>query len=164
MIFYPKSYLEKITDIDMKFLQEHNIKGLLIDIDNTILTYEGKIVDNLDKWAKELKQNGIKICILSNTNSKEKARKMAEILDSEYIYFAKKPLKCGFKKAQKNLGLENKNIAVIGDQILTDVLGANRCDMYSILVKPLHEKDIFITKINRIIEKQILKNYTKNKS
>ena len=66
------------------------------------------------------------------------------------------------KKAKKILEIEdNKTIAVIGDQVLTDVFGANRCKMYSILVKPLKKEDIFVTKINRLIEKQILKSYFK---
>ena len=107
----------------------------------------------------------IKLCILSNTNKKEKAKKMSEVLKAEYyIYFAKKPLKFGFNKAKKKLNLENENIAVVGDQMLTDVLGANRSKMYSILVKPLEEKDIFITRFNRMIEKRILERYLKNRS
>ena len=90
---------------------------------------------------------------------------MSEVLKAEYyIYFAKKPLKFGFNKAKKKLNLENENIAVVGDQMLTDVLGANRSKMYSILVKPLEEKDIFITRFNRMIEKRILERYLKNRS
>ena len=87
---------------------------------------------------------------------------MSKLLDIPYIYFAKKPLKYGFKKAKEILNIEENNtIAVIGDQVLTDVLGANRCNMYSILVKPLHNKDIFVTKINRLIENKILRKYFK---
>ena len=74
-------------------------------------------------------------------------------------------LNFGFKRAKKILEIEeNSKIAVVGDQVLTDVLGANRCNMYSILVDPIKTKDIFITRINRLIEKRILKRYfEKNK-
>ena len=74
-------------------------------------------------------------------------------------------LNFGFKIAKKILEIEeNSKIAVVGDQVLTDVLGANRCNMYSILVDPIKTKDIFITRINRLIEKRILKRYfEKNK-
>ena len=166
MIFYPKAYLNKVTDIDLEFLRQRNIKGLLIDIDNTLIPKDGRVIENLEEWAKKLREEGkIKLCILSNTNKKEKAKKMSEVLKSEYyIYFAKKPLKFGFNKAKKKLNLENENIAVVGDQMLTDVLGANRSKMYSILVKPLEEKDIFITRFNRMIEKRILERYLKNRS
>lgn len=162
MIFYPKSYFEKIVDIEVDFFIEKNIKAVLLDIDNTILDKRHNMVQGLEKWVKTLKDNNIKICILSNTNKKKKAQNLSEKLEVPFIYFSKKPLKFGFNKAKKILKIENnKTIAVIGDQVLTDVFGANRCKMYSILVKPLKKEDIFVTKINRLIEKQILKNYFK---
>lgn len=162
MIFYPKSYFNKIVDIDVNFFIENNIKAVLLDIDNTILDKRHNMVQGLEEWVKTLKENNIKICILSNTNKKKKAQNLSDKLDVPFIYFAKKPLKFGFKKAKKILEIEdNKTIAVIGDQVLTDVFGANRCKMYSILVKPLKKEDIFVTKINRLIEKQILKSYFK---
>ena len=162
MIFYPKSYFNKIVDIDVNFFIEKNIKVLLLDRDNTILDKRHNMVQGLEDWVKTLKENDIKICILSNTNKKKKAQNLSDKLDVPFIYFAKKPLKFGFKKAKKILEIEdNKTIAVIGDQVLTDVFGANRCKMNSILVKPLKKEDIFVTKINRLIEKQILKSYFK---
>ena len=162
MIFYPKSYFNKIVDIDVNFFIEKNIKAVLLDIDNTILDKRHNMVQGLEEWVKTLKENNIKICILSNTNKKKKAQNLSDKLEVPFIYFAKKPLKFGFKKAKKILEIEdNKTIAVIGDQVLTDVFGANRCKMYSILVKPLKKEDIFVTKINRLIEKQILKSYFK---
>ena len=162
MIFYPKSYFNKIVDIDVNFFIEKNIKAVLLDIDNTIIDKRHNMVQGLEEWVKILKENNIKICILSNTNKKKKAQNLSDKLDVPFIYFAKKPLKFGFKRAKKILEIEdNKTIAVIGDQVLTDVFGANRCKMYSILVKPLKKEDIFITKINRLIEKQILKSYFK---
>ena len=162
MIFYPKSYFNKIVDIDVNFFIEKNIKAVLLDIDNTILDKRHNMVQGLEDWVKTLKENDINICILSYTNKKKKAQYLSDKLDVPFIYFAKKPLKFGFKKAKKILEIEdNKTIAVIGDQVLTDVFGANRCKMYSILVKPLKKEDIFVTKINRLIEKQILKSYFK---
>lgn len=162
MIFYPKSYFRNILDIDIDFLLKNNIKAVLLDIDNTILDYKNNIPEGLEDWVKNAKNNNIKFCILSNTNKKKKAQKMSKLLDIPYIYFAKKPLKYGFKKAKGILNIEENNtIAVIGDQVLTDVLGSNRCNMYSILVKPLHNKDIFVTKINRLIENKILRKYFK---
>ena len=72
-----------------------------------------------------------------------------------------KPLKIGFKKAIKKLGVPAENIAAVGDQIFTDVIGANRAHMYSILVKPIDEKDIFLTIMKRPLENYILKKYLK---
>lgn len=160
MIFYPKSYFNSILEIDSKFFLKNNIKAILLDIDNTILDTEDNMVEGLEDWVKNIQNQGINFCIVSNTNKKKKAERMSKILDIPYVYFAKKPLKFGFKKAKKILQEENnQNIAVIGDQVLTDVLGANRCKMYSILVAPLKSSDIWVTKFNRLLEKQILKKY-----
>ncbi len=162
MIFYPKKYFGNILEITVDFLQNNKIEGILLDIDNTIIDKDNKIIEGLEKWVENIKKNNIKICILSNTNRKAKAQKLSKLIDVPYIFFAKKPLKGGFRKAQNLLGIEDpKNIAVIGDQVLTDVFGANRCKMYSILVKPLQPSDILVTKINRNIEKIILKKYFK---
>lgn len=162
MIFYPKSYFNKILEVKPEFLKENNIQAILLDIDNTLLDYQHNIIEGLEDWVENLKKQGIKFCILSNTNSKKKAEKISNLLNVPYIFFAKKPLKFGFNKAKKMLQIEDsKNIAVIGDQVMTDVLGANRCKMYSILVAPLNERDILVTKINRVIERKILKKYFK---
>lgn len=162
MIFYPKSYFKSILDIEADFLLKNNIKAVLLDIDNTIIDKESNMVEGLDEWVRRAQASDIKFCILSNTNNKTKAERMSKILDIPFIYFAKKPLKFGFEKAKKIVGVEkSENIAVIGDQVMTDVLGANRCKMYSILVSPVKDTDIWVTKISRVIEKQILKKYFK---
>ena len=162
MIFYPKSYFKNILEIDMNFIEKNNIKAILLDIDNTMIDTDNNILEGLEDWVEEAKKHGIKFCILSNTNKKKKAEKMSKKLEVPYIYFAKKPLKFGFKRAKKILKInDSKEIAVIGDQVLTDVFGANRCSMYSILVEPLKQNDIWITKINRVIERRILAKYFK---
>ena len=164
MLLYPKIYIENVTKIDLDFLNKNNIKGLILDVDNTLIDYNKKPVEGLEKWCEDLKKNNIKLCILSNSNKKEKVRNIATKLDIPFIYFAKKPLKTGFKKAKKILDLENENIGVVGDQLATDVLGANRCKMFAILVKPISEKDIWITKLKRPIENFIIHRYVeKNK-
>ena len=97
--------------------------------------------------------------IVSNSNKTQKVEMVANFLNISYIKFATKPLKRGFKKAIKELDLPEKNIAAVGDQIFTDVIGANRMKMYSILVEPLAEKDIWMTKFKRPIENLIIKKY-----
>ncbi len=160
---YPKAYFNNIKDITIEFLQTHNIKGLLIDVDNTLIDYNKNILDGVKEWIDKMRDEGVKLCILSNTNNKLKVQNVSRYLDIPYIFFAMKPLKNGFRKGMKKLKLESKNIAVIGDQLLTDVLGANRSNMYSILVKPIHEKDIFITKLKRPLERKIMNKYLNKK-
>ena len=160
---YPKAYFNNIKDVSIEFLQSHNIKGLLIDVDNTLIDYNKNILFGVKEWIDNMDKEGIKLCILSNTNNKSKVENVARYLEIPYIYFAMKPLKFGFKKGVNKLKLPNKNIGVIGDQLLTDVLGANRTGMYSILVKPINEKDILITRIKRPIEKKIMDKYLNKK-
>lgn len=163
MIFYPNDYLKSVTEISNEYLTRNNIKALILDVDNTLIDYDKNLSIEIINWAKELKKNAIKMMILSNSNKKEKVKQVAEKLGLDYIYFGMKPLKKGFKKAKQKLNIENENIAVVGDQIFTDVIGANRMGMYSILVEPLEEKDILITLLKRPIENFIKQKYLKTK-
>ncbi len=162
-MLYPKEYLSSVKDISLELLNKYNIKGLILDVDNTLINLDRKMPEGVSDWAKNLKNNGIKICILSNSNKIDKVGAVAKILNVPYIFFGKKPLKSGFLRAKDILKLDNENIAVVGDQIFTDIIGANRCNMFSILVKPIEEKDYLITRMKRPIEKLIIKNYEKNK-
>lgn len=162
-MIYPKEYLSSVKDIKLEFLNKNNIKGLILDVDNTLINLDRKMPAGISDWAKNLKANGIKICILSNSNKIDKVETVAKMIDVPYIFFGKKPLKSGFLRAKDILKLPNKNIAVVGDQIFTDVIGANRCNMFSILVKPIEEKDYLITKLKRPLEQLIIKKYEKNK-
>lgn len=163
MNLYPKAYLKNVKEITIEFLRNNNIKALILDVDNTLIDFNKKMLDNVEKWCEELKLQGIKICILSNSDKKEKVEMVANKLKIPYIYFGMKPFKRGFKKALKILEEENKNTAVVGDQIFTDVIGANRCKMFSILVEPIDKKDLLITKIKRPIENFIINKYKKSK-
>ena len=163
MILYPKANFNNVREIDIKFLQKNNIKALILDVDNTLIDYDKNLEPETIRWAENLKKQGIKLYILSNTNKKEKVKTVAEKLNIEYEYFAKKPLKSGFKKVQEKLQEQPENIGVVGDQIFTDVVGGNRCKMFTILVEPIAEKDIWITRLKRPIENAIKKKYMKTK-
>ena len=161
MLLYPKKYINRITEIDLTFLNENNIKGLILDVDNTLIDIERNVLEGLEEWANKMIDSGIILYIVSNSNKKDKVKKIADQLNIPFIYFATKPLKRGLKKDAKDMNLSYNNIAVVGDQIFTDVLGANRLKMYSILVEPICEKDFLITRMNRkfesIVKKKIVK-------
>lgn len=162
MELYPDIYIEKVTEITLEMLKENSVYGIIIDVDNTIIDIDKNYLEGIDKWCENLKQNGIKFCILSNTNKIKKVVKVANFLKIPFIYFAQKPNKKGFQKAMRIMNLNELNIAVVGDQILTDIWGGNKMGMYTILTKPINERDILITKIKRPIEKIILKKYLKS--
>ena len=164
MLLFPNADVKKVSDISYEFLQKNNIKALILDVDNTLIDYYRNISEETIKWANELKQKGIKLYILSNSNKKDKISEVAGKLDIPYEYFAKKPFKRGFKIVAKKLQEKPENIGVVGDQLFTDILGANRCKMFSILVEPIAEKDIWIIILKRPFENWIKKQYKrKNK-
>lgn len=103
MLLYPKLYLNSVKEINNSILNKYNLKGLILDVDNTLIDYEKNIPDGIEEWAKSLKQQGIKLCILSNSNNKQKVETVAKKLNIPYLYFAQKPLKKGFKKAKEIL-------------------------------------------------------------
>lgn len=161
MLFYPDLYLKRATELNIEMIKKNQIKGIILDVDNTLIDYYKNMLEGVEEWCKALKKEGILFCIASNSNKKQKVEMVANKLDIPYVFFAKKPLKAGLNKAKEILGMEAEKIAVIGDQIFTDIVGANRCNMYSVLVEPIEEKDIFITIIKRPIENCIKKRYQK---
>ena len=162
MILYPDAHFNNVREITINFLQKNKINALILDVDNTLIDYDKNLPKETIEWAKELKNNNIKLYILSNTNKKEKVKTVANKLGIEYMYFAKKPLKTCFKKVQEKLQEPSHTIAVVGDQIFTDIVGGNRCKMFTILVEPIAEKDIWITMVKRPLENAIKRNYHKN--
>lgn len=155
MTIYPKAYLKNVREITIDFLKQNNIEVLILDVDNTLIDYYKNLEKETIQWAETLKKDGIKLYILSNSNKKEKVKNVAEKLEVPYEYFAKKPLKNGFLKIQKILNIKPENIGVVGDQIFTDVIGGNRCKMYTILVDPIIQKDFWFTAWKRPIEDKI---------
>ena len=162
MILYPKGYFNKVSEITIEYLQENQIKGLILDVDNTLIDFYKNLSPETIEWATNLKNNDIRLCILSNSNKEKKVKEVANKLKIAYIHFGLKPFKKGFKRALNLIELKNDEVAVVGDQIFTDVLGANRMKMFSILVDPIEKKDIWVTIIKRPIENYIKKQYIKN--
>ena len=163
MNLYPDLYLNSVIDINATLLKKNKLEALILDVDNTLIDYYKNLIDGAEDWCENLKSEGIKCIILSNSNKKEKVETVAKKLGIKYVMFAKKPLKSGFKKALEKLEIKPEQVAVVGDQIFTDVVGAKRMKMFSILVKQVGEKDIFITKVKRPIENAIIKKYLREK-
>lgn len=156
----PNIYIKKVEDITIELLLKNKIKLLILDVDNTLIDYYEKLSENIENWAKEMKGQGIKLYILSNTNNKEKVKKVASKLEVPYKNFAMKPFKKGFLSIQKEINVKSENIAVVGDQIFTDILGGNRCNFFTILVDPINDKkDYWYTAWKRPIENKIKKKY-----
>lgn len=159
--FVPNFMVDTVYDIDMEFLKKNNIKGIIYDVDNTLVGFKIKVPDEkLMKHLFSLREQGIKLFIISN-NNKERVEKFNEKLDISYISRGMKPLKFAFKKAAKLMGLKPQEIAVVGDQIFTDVWGSNRVSMISVMVSPIDLKETFLFKIKRKMERPFIARYQK---
>ena len=160
-IFKPKARFNKVTDIEIDFLKKNKIKGIILDVDNTLIDLDKRQIDNLENWINKIKQNNIKIYIASNSIHKKKVENIAKSFGIDYTYGSIKPLKRGLKKALNSLNLPKEEVAEVGDQLFTDVLGSNRMGLYSILTIPISEEKHFISKIKRKFEKFVLNKVLK---
>lgn len=158
MLLTPNMQVRKITDITIETLRENNIKGMILDVDNTLIDLDRVPLEGIKEWIDNMKNEGIKFCIASNSLKKDKIEKVAKMLDIPYVHFSVKPTKIGLKKAKQILGIENnENISEVGDQLFTDVLGTNRMKMFSILTEPLCEEKVKINTLKRKLEKRVLR-------
>jgi uncharacterized protein len=160
--FLPNEHVKSIFDIQPEKLKQRGIKGIITDLDNTLVAWNVRdATPEVIQWFKLMKDNGINVTIISN-NKKERVELFSEPLGTPFVFSARKPLSRAFKTVAKQMGLKKNEIAVIGDQLLTDVLGGNSAGFYTILVVPIVQTDGKITKINRRIERRIL-NYMRKK-
>ncbi len=147
-----------VTDIKAEKLKEMGIKLVLLDVDNTITSYVSKnpIEGSID-WIKNLQKNDFLVYIVSN-NFEERVSSIAKKFDLPYVSFAMKPLPKGFSVAKKALGVKSSECVVVGDQIFTDIMGANMGKMKSILVNPIEVETGFSYKLRRKLETKTRRN------
>lgn len=161
-LLIPDVYLENINAIDSKKLKEKkNIKGIILDLDNTIIPKGTRYLDEqIVRWIEEAKRNGIKICLVSNTHTD--FSEIISKLDIPFFFSRYKPMKKPFLTAMETMNTDSDETAVIGDQIFTDVWGGNRLKLLTILVRPLSRRDSLGTVIfNRTFEKLLFSLWLK---
>ena len=157
----PTIYKKDIFDIDYKQLKKDGIKCLIFDLDNTLTKIDNNIPSKETvKLIEDLKKD-FEVYILTNNNNKDRLNEVSKNLNLPYVPFALKPSKIGFKKILKKVNVTEEETCVIGDQIVTDIIGGNRLKSTTILVDPLGKKDLKITSFNRFLEKKIVKNLEK---
>lgn len=157
----PDIYQKSIYKIDYKKLKKSGIKCILFDLDNTIAPVSVSVPNKKMKdLIEEVKDMGFKIIIMSNS-PKSRLEPFKEILNVDCSASSMKPLSKKYKKIMKIYNFKDIEIAAVGDQILTDIYGANRLGITTILVNPLSTNDFVFTKFNRMIEKYIFKKLSK---
>lgn len=153
--FIPDKYYKSVFDIDFNLLKKEKIKNIFFDVDNTLLTYEEDIPDDkVIKLLDKIKRMGFNCFLFSNSNN-NRIEKIKEILNVFAYTSSMKPLKKNYKKIKKEFNKEE--CIFIGDQIMTDVIGAKRMGYKVILVDSINDKEPITTKFWRVLEKFALK-------
>ena len=161
-MFYPYEYAESVFAIDYHKLYTLGYRGVIFDIDDTLVHHGEDSTKEVDQLFREIHKAGLKTLLLSNNDTERIERFLANI-DSLYIPDADKPKVDNYYKAVKMLDMKKEEAVFVGDQLFTDIFGANRCGMANILVKFLRHEDEKRFGKRRALEKVILKFYKLNK-
>ncbi len=153
----PDYFFDKVWDIPLSFLEKHNIKCLLLDVDNTLTTHDNpEVHQNAVKWLDLVSKAGIKSVIISN-NTEPRVAPFANGLGVQFVCHAKKPLSKGARQAVKITDITKENMLVVGDQIFTDVLFGKFSGVKTVLVTPMELEKTKFFKFKRSLERLILK-------
>lgn len=162
-IFYPDKYVASTYVIDFDELYRIGYRGLIFDIDNTLVPHGAPADRRAIELFDRLRIIGFDTCLISN-NQEPRVKPFAEKVSSKYVYNAHKPSAKNYKKAMELMKTDEDTTIFIGDQIFTDVWGAKRAGIKSILVRPIHPKEEIQIVLKRYLEKIVLYNYKKDKN
>lgn len=153
--FIPSEFVRSVFHITPEMLIDKGIKGIITDLDNTLVEWDRPdATPKLIEWFASIKAAGIQVTIVSN-NNELRVKSFADPLGIPFIFKARKPLGKAFIQALSIMSVKREEVVVIGDQLLTDVLGGNRLKLHTILVIPVAKSDGFVTKFNRMVERRI---------
>ena len=158
--FYPDLRKNSIYEIDFNGLYKKGIRGLIFDIDNTLVPHGADADERIEKLFGELKKMGFKTFLLSN-NKLERVKRFNTNIRSLYIYRAGKPNTINYIKAMRMMGTKKETTVFIGDQLFTDIWGAKKAGITSILLNPIDKKEEIQIVLKRYLEKIVLNTYEK---
>ena len=158
--FFPDDYKMSTYVIPFEKLYEEGFRGVIFDIDNTLVPHGAPADDRAKKLFARLKEIGFSSCLIAN-NQEARVKMFNEEIQTNYIYNAHKPSTKNYKKAMEIMGTDDSNTLFVGDQLFTDVWGAKRSGIRNILVKPIHPKEEIQIVLKRYLEKIVLHFYKK---
>lgn len=162
-IFRPTAIKERVTDVTPDFIKSLGVRALLLDVDNTLATYTShQPIPGAVEWARQMEAAGFRLIIISN-NFEERVKPFADMFGLDFLSFAIKPLPIGYLRAAGKLGVKRRDCVIIGDQIFTDVVGANLCGMKSVLLTPIEPEEGFTFKARRYFERDLRKKIQSRK-
>lgn len=160
-MFYPNRIADSAYAIDYESLYKEGYRGIIFDIDNTLVEHDADASSKAINLMARLKKIGFQVCLISN-NKEERVKRFNREINVKYIYKANKPAKSSFIKATKVMGTRIDNTVFVGDQLFTDIFGANRIGMMSYFVKPIGPEIEIQIKLKRKLERIVLKFYRRD--
>jgi uncharacterized protein len=156
-LFRPSYQANSLDNIPVEQLKRIGIRGLIIDLDNTMTPWNDlEVGPKVTQWFKEVQAAGIQTCVVSNNKHKQRVAVVAERLGIPFVFRATKPRRKAFRSGMEILGTGVSDTAVIGDQIFTDILGGNRLGLYTILVLPISDREFIGTRFLRQMERVLV--------
>ena len=159
-MLYPDEYLDSTYTIDFKKLYKDGYRGILFDIDNTLVPHGAPADPEAVRLFQKLRDIGFSCCLVSN-NRKKRVEPFAASVGAQFIEMAAKPSRKGYERAMERLGTNTGNTVFIGDQLFTDIWGAKNAGLRNILVKPINPKEEIQIVLKSYLEKIVLHFYTK---
>ncbi len=160
--FYPKEYLDSVYHIDFDAMYKKGVRGVLFDVDNTLVPHGAPADSQAKELFAKLGELGIKTCLISN-NKRNRVKDFADSVGASYVEDAHKPSVKGFNKGMDKIGCKKENTIFVGDQLFTDIYGANRAGIPTILVKPIHPKEEIQIVLKRYLERVVLFFYKRQR-
>lgn len=160
---YPDEDADSAYELDYQSYYEQGYRGILFDVDNTLVEHDQPVTLPAIALFQQLNEMGFKTCIISN-NKDERVKPLADALESDYVYKAGKPAARGYIQGMKQMGTTPETTLFIGDQIFTDIWGANRANVHSILVKQIARHEEIQIVLKRFLEKIVLAGYRRKKA
>lgn len=161
--FYPSQRMNSVYEIDFSAFYQKGYRGVIFDVDNTLVPHNAPADEKAKALFETLRQLGYGRCLLSN-NKEPRVKLFSEAVGAAYIFKAGKPSVRGYEAAMKKMGTDHSNTLFVGDQLFTDVYGANRTGLYSILVNPIHPKEEIQIVLKRKLEWIVLYFYERKRN
>ncbi len=162
-IFRPTALKNRVTEITPEFLKGLGVRALLLDVDNTLATYTSHTpMPGAVEWVRAMEAAGFQMIIISN-NYKKRVKRFGAMFGLDTLSFAIKPLPVGYLRAARRLGMRCRECVIVGDQIFTDIVGANLCGMKSVLLAPIELEEGFTFRVRRYFERGLREKFQRRK-
>ncbi len=158
---YPDEYLDSAYEIEFDRFYEEGYRGIIFDVDNTLVPHGAPADERAVRLFAHLKELGYQCCLLSN-NKEPRVKMFNDVVQVKYIFKAGKPKVSGYRQAMELMGTDADNTLFVGDQIFTDVYGANRAGLWTILTRPIHPKEEIQIVLKRYLERIVLFFYRRH--